>query len=62
MCNRRKEKDMRSATNGHKVNITIDRDVEDWAREKAQEENRTFSNFVETVMKKYKKAVEEDKS
>ena len=59
MCNRRKEKEiMRPATNGHKVNITIDRDVEEWAREKAQEENRTFSNFIETVMKKYKKAVD----
>lgn len=44
---------MRPASNNGKVMLTMDRDVEKQARKLAEIENRTFSNFVETVLKKY---------
>lgn len=34
--------------------VSIDSDLADWAERQAASENRPFSNFVETVLKKVK--------
>ena len=40
-------------SNKKKVNITIDADVEQAVREAAKQDNRKFSNMVDTILKEW---------